>query len=239
MNEQITGAQFKRMVIHGAACITLQKQDINDLNVFPVPDGDTGTNMSMTIGTAVTELKKAEPATIDQAASITASALLRGARGNSGVILSLLFRGISKGLKGRAAATAADLAAAMQEGVSSAYKAVMKPAEGTVLTVSRLAAKEAADTAGAGETDPKKVLAAAIRAGRAALEQTIEMNPVLKKAGVVDAGGKGFLVILEGMLAELEGQPMPETGADAGEQKEKADFAALSAEEITFAFDTV
>ena len=238
MNEQITGALFKRMVLHGAAVITAQKQAINDLNVFPVPDGDTGTNMSMTIGTAVTELRKSEPATIDQAASVTASALLRGARGNSGVILSLLFRGLSKALKGRETADAAAFAAAMQEGVSAAYKAVMKPAEGTVLTVSRLAAKQAADTAAAGETDLGKVLEDAIRVGYATLAQTTEMNPVLKKAGVVDAGGKGYLLILDGMLAELRGEPMPET--EAGEPKEeKADFAAMAAEDITFAFDTV
>ena len=238
MNEQITGALFKRMVLHGAAVITAQKQAINDLNVFPVPDGDTGTNMSMTIGTAVTELRKSEPATVEQAASVTASALLRGARGNSGVILSLLFRGLSKALKGRETADAAAFAAAMQEGVSAAYKAVMKPAEGTVLTVSRLAAKQAVDTAAAGETDLKRVLEDAIRVGYAALAQTTEMNPVLKKAGVVDAGGKGYLLILDGMLAELRGEPMPET--EAGESREeKADFAAMAAEDITFAFDTV
>ena len=238
MNDQITGALFKRMVLHGAAAITAQKQAINDLNVFPVPDGDTGTNMSMTIGTAVTELRKSEPATVDQAASVTASALLRGARGNSGVILSLLFRGLSKALKGRETADAAAFAAAMQEGVSAAYKAVMKPAEGTVLTVSRLAAKQAVDTAAAGETDLEKVLEDAIRVGYATLSQTTEMNPVLKKAGVVDAGGKGYLLILDGMLAELRGEPMPET--ETGEPKEeKADFAAMAAEDITFAFDTV
>lgn len=238
MNEQITGALFKRMVLHGAAVITAQKQAINDLNVFPVPDGDTGTNMSMTIGTAVTELRKSEPATVEQAASVTASALLRGARGNSGVILSLLFRGLSKALKGRETADAAAFAAAMQEGVSAAYKAVMKPAEGTVLTVSRLAAKQAVDTAAAGETDLERVLEDAIRVGYAALAQTTEMNPVLKKAGVVDAGGKGYLLILDGMLAELRGEPMPET--EAGESgEEKADFATMAAEDITFAFDTV
>ena len=238
MNEQITGALFKRMVLHGAAVITAQKQAINDLNVFPVPDGDTGTNMSMTIGTAVTELRKSEPATVEQAASVTASALLRGARGNSGVILSLLFRGLSKALKGRETADAAAFAAAMQEGVSAAYKAVMKPAEGTGLTVSRLAAKQAVDTAAAGETDLERVLEDAIRVGYAALAQTTEMNPVLKKAGVVDAGGKGYLLILDGMLAELRGEPMPET--EAGESREeKADFATMVAEDITFAFDTV
>ena len=238
MNEQITGVLFKQMVLHGAAAITAQKQAINDLNVFPVPDGDTGTNMSMTIGTAVTELRKTTPTTVDQAASVTASALLRGARGNSGVILSLLFRGLSKALKGRETCDAAAFAAAMQEGVSAAYKAVMKPAEGTVLTVSRLAAKQAVDTA-AQEKDVEKVLEEAIRAGHEALAQTIEMNPVLKKAGVVDAGGKGYLLILEGMLAEMRGEPMPEVGDDGEPEKEKADFAMMAAEEITFAFDTV
>ena len=237
MNNQITGVLFKQMVLHGAAAITAQKQAINDLNVFPVPDGDTGTNMSMTIATAVTELRKSEPATLTKAADTTASALLRGARGNSGVILSLLFRGISKGLKGRETADAAAFAAAMQEGVSAAYKAVMKPAEGTVLTVSRLASKAAVDAA-AEEADVEKVLEEAIRVGYEALAQTTDMNPVLKKAGVVDAGGKGYLLILEGMLAELRGEPMPEMEADASSQ-EKADFAALSAEDITFTFDTV
>ena len=238
MNERITGALFKQMVLHGAAAITAQKQAINDLNVFPVPDGDTGTNMSRTIGTAVAELRKTSPATLDQAVSVTASALLRGARGNSGVILSLLFRGMSKGLKGMESADAAAFAAAMQEGVSSAYKAVMKPAEGTVLTVSRLAAKRAADVAAEGETDVEKMLEEAIKEGHEALAQTIEMNPVLKKAGVVDAGGKGYLLILEGMLAEMRGEPMPEVTEDAQAQ-EKADFAALSEEDITFTFDTV
>nr|WP_325178968.1 DAK2 domain-containing protein [uncultured Oscillibacter sp.] len=237
MNEQITGGLFKRMILHGAAAITAQKQAINDLNVFPVPDGDTGTNMSMTIGAAVTELRKSEPAALDQAVSITASALLRGARGNSGVILSLLFRGLSKGLKGHETAGAAEFAAAMQEGVSSAYKAVMKPAEGTVLTVSRLAAMRAAERA-AEETDFEKVLEAAIQEGYEALAQTTDMNPVLKKAGVVDAGGKGYLLILEGMLAELRGEPMPEA-VEEEPQKAKADFEVFSTEEITFAFDTV
>ncbi len=236
MNEQITGALFKQMVLHGAAAITAQKQAINDLNVFPVPDGDTGTNMSMTIGTAVTELQKSAPATLTQAADLTASALLRGARGNSGVILSLLFRGMSKGLKGLETADAAAFAAAMQQGVS-AYKAVMKPAEGTVLTVSRLAAKRAVEAA-AEESDIEKVLEEAIREGYETLAQTTDMNPVLKKAGVVDAGGKGYLLILEGMLAEMRGEPMPEISEDAAPQ-ERADFAALSDEDITFTFDTV
>ena len=238
MNKQINGALFKQMILHGAAAITAQKQAINDLNVFPVPDGDTGTNMSMTIATAVTELKKNSPATVEQAASITASALLRGARGNSGVILSLLFRGLSKALKGHETADAATFAAAMQEGVSAAYKAVMKPAEGTVLTVSRLAAKRAADVANQGETDIERVLEESIREGYEALAQTTDMNPVLKKAGVVDAGGKGYLLILEGMLAEMRDEPMPET-TESEAQESTIDYGAIAAEEITFTFDTV
>ena len=237
MYDQITASLFRQMVLHGAACIAREKQAVNDLNVFPVPDGDTGTNMSMTLAAAVTELQRTEPATVDQAASITASALLRGARGNSGVILSLLFRGISKGLKGRERADAAAFAAALQEGVSSAYKAVMKPTEGTILTVSRLATKRAVEAAAEGE-NLENMLEAAIASGHVALEQTIDMNPVLKKAGVVDAGGKGFLLILEGMLSELRGEPMPEL-AESAAPAAKADFAALSADEIPFAFDTV
>ena len=238
MNEHISGALFKQMVLHGAAAITAEKQAFNDLNVFPVPDGDTGTNMSMTIASAVDALRKAQPATIDQAASTTASALLRGARGNSGVILSLLFRGISKSLKGHETADAATFAAAMQEGVSAAYKAVMKPAEGTVLTVSRLAAKRAVDVVAKGETDVERVLEESIREGYEALAQTTDMNPVLKKAGVVDAGGKGYLLILEGMLAEMRGEPMPET-TETKTQENTIDYGAIAAEEITFTFDTV
>ena len=238
MNQNISGALFKRMVLHGAACITLEKQPINDLNVFPVPDGDTGTNMSMTIAAAVTELRKIDPESVDKAAFVTASALLRGARGNSGVILSLLFRGISKGLKGLESADAAAFAAALQEGVGAAYKAVMKPAEGTVLTVSRLAAKRAVEAA-AEKNDPEFVLSEALREGYNALAQTTDMNPVLKKAGVVDAGGKGFLVILEGMLAELRGEPTPEITESAASAKESIDYGAIAEEEITFTFDTV
>ena len=232
----IDGILFKQMVLHGSAAISLQKQKINDLNVFPVPDGDTGTNMSLTIAAAATEMKRSDPETIGQAASATASALLRGARGNSGVILSLLFRGIGKTLKGHDTADGALFAAAMQEGVGAAYGAVMKPAEGTVLTVSRLASKRAVEAA-AENNDLEFVLTEAIRVGYEALAQTTDMNPVLKKAGVVDAGGQGYLVILEGMLAALRGEPLPEVSDDA--QKEGADFASLTDEDITFTFDTV
>ena len=240
MSKEITGALFKQMILHGAAAITAQKQAINDLNVFPVPDGDTGTNMSMTIATAAEALRKAAPASVGQASSVTASALLQGARGNSGVILSLLFRGFGKALKDKDTADGADFAIALDYGVATAYKAVMKPAEGTILTVSRLTAARAADAARQTPNDPEAVLEAAIAEGQLALEHTTEMNPVLKKAGVVDAGGKGFLVILQGMLDSLRGVPMPE-GDGEGEAKveSKTDYAAIAAEEITFTFDTV
>ena len=236
MTDRISGSVFKQMVLFGAACITLERETINDLNVFPVPDGDTGTNMSLTIQTAAAELKKNQPATVSDAASITASALLRGARGNSGVILSLLFRGISKHLKGMDEADGVLLAAAMKEGVATAYSAVMKPAEGTVLTVSRLAADRAVQAAEECNS-VEYVLQEAIHKGLETLEETIEMNPVLKKAGVVDAGGKGYLVILDGMLRALRGEPIPEVTEEKAESK--ADFSVMSQEEITFTFDTV
>ena len=238
MTDRISGSAFKQMITFGAACVTQQKQAINDLNVFPVPDGDTGTNMSLTIQTAVNELKKSEPATVGEAAKITAGALLRGARGNSGVILSLLFRGLSKSVKGLTDMDGAQLAAAMAEGVTTAYGAVMKPAEGTVLTVSRLAAARAVEAA---QENPSAeyVLEQAIAAGYETLAQTIDMNPVLKKAGVVDAGGKGYLIILDGMLRALRGEVLPQVEEDGEKDQDKADFGALSLEDITFTYDTV
>ena len=237
MRQTIDAAAFQQMVIHAAAAISVEKQQVNDLNVFPVPDGDTGTNMSLTIAAAAGEMKKKSYDTVGQAAQATASALLRGARGNSGVILSLLFRGFAKAIKDRETMDGRDLAIALDFGVAAAYKAVMKPAEGTILTVSRMAAARAA---GAAREDncAEAVLAAAIEEGQAALADTVNQNPVLKKAGVVDAGGKGFLIILQGMLDQLQGRPMPELSEEEPEE-EKADFGALSAEEITFAFDTV
>ena len=236
MHDTITGALFKEMLLFGTASVTQAQQIINDLNVFPVPDGDTGTNMSLTIQTAAQELKKIDPVSVDQVASVTASALLRGARGNSGVILSLLFRGISKGLKGLKTADGCAFAAAMQEGVATAYNAVMKPAEGTILTVSRLAADRAME-ASKENNSIEYVLQQAIAQGEATLKETVNMNPVLKKAGVVDAGGKGFLVILGGMLSALRGEEMPELTTEGAQ--DKANFGALSLEDITFTFDTV
>ena len=237
MHDTITGPVFQEMLIFGAASIAKEKQSINDLNVFPVPDGDTGTNMSLTMHAAAQELQKRSPATVDLASSITASALLRGARGNSGVILSLLFRGMSKSLKGCVTADGCTFAAAMQEGVSAAYNAVMKPAEGTILTVSRLAADRAM-AASAEKNSVEYVIEQAIAQGEETLRQTVDMNPVLKKAGVVDAGGKGFLVILKGMLAALRGETMPALETEHA-ARDKADFASVGDEDITFAFDTV
>ena len=236
MHDTINGAMFKEMLLFGTVSIAQAQQAINDLNVFPVPDGDTGTNMTLTIQTAAQELKKIEPATVDQAASVTASALLRGARGNSGVILSLLFRGIAKELKGCKEADGAAFAAALQEGVAAAYNAVMKPAEGTILTVSRLAAERAVNAAEE-HNSVEYVIEQAIAQGEITLAQTTDMNPVLKKAGVVDAGGKGFLLILGGMLSALRGEERPELTEENAQ--EKADFAMLNEEDITFTFDTV
>ena len=237
MHDTITGPVFQEMLIFGATSIAKEKQSINDLNVFPVPDGDTGTNMSLTMHAAAQELQKRSPATVDLASSITASALLRGARGNSGVILSLLFRGMSKSLKGCVTADGGTFAAAMQEGVSAAYNAVMKPAEGTILTVSRLAADRAM-AASAEKNSVEYVIEQAIAQGEETLRQTVDMNPALKKAGVVDAGGKGFLVILKGMLAALRGETMPTLETEHA-ARDKADFASVGDEDITFAFDTV
>jgi DAK2 domain fusion protein YloV len=235
LREYIDGCAFKDMILHAASALETHKQAINELNVFPVPDGDTGTNMSLTMGAAAAELRKTTPQSVGKASEITASALLRGARGNSGVILSLLFRGISKNLRGRDEADGLEFAEAMIEGVTAAYKAVMKPAEGTILTVSRLASESAREAAADG-ADFEGTLIAAIEAGKEALADTINKNPVLKKAGVIDAGGKGYIIILEAMLAALRGEALPETEVSA--TKEKADFAEFETGDITYTYCT-
>ena len=236
MVTEITGLVFKDMIINASNAISIEKQTINDLNVFPVPDGDTGTNMSLTIGAAVNELNKRDPKTISETADVAASSLLRGARGNSGVILSLLFRGIAKSLKGVEAADAKTFAAALQSGVSSAYNAVMKPTEGTILTVSRMSAEAAVSAAEAVE-DVEELLEISLEAAKAALANTINQNPVLKKAGVIDAGGKGYVCILEGMLKALRGEML--TSSDGSVQpSDKADFAGFSDEDITYTYCT-
>ena len=238
MRQTIHGADFRRLIISAAASIEIHKQSINELNVFPVPDGDTGTNMSMTMNAAVADLKKAEDPTLDKAASITASAMLRGARGNSGVILSLLFRGISKALKGARECDGVLWARALQEGVDAAYKAVMKPAEGTILTVARLSAAKAAQAASENSYF-EFVQEAAVEEARIALANTVHQNPVLKKAGVIDAGGKGWLWALEAMLLALRGEDVSVPEDFQGEApKEQADFSEFNTEDITFPYCT-
>ena len=234
----INAAAFKDCMLCAYAALQANVQTINDLNVFPVPDGDTGTNMGLTMERAAQELRKKEFDTVASAADCVASALLRAARGNSGVILSLLFRGISKKLKGLHEADAKTFAAAMQEGVEAAYKAVMKPAEGTILTVSRLASAAAAETA-AKDAGLEKTFEAAIRAGDEALADTVNLNPVLKKAGVVDAGGMGYMVILKAMFDSLRGTFVPPEDQIRIEEIAENPAGYDARENITFAFDTV
>ena len=237
MRQTINGADFRRLVINAAAAIEINKQALNDLNVFPVPDGDTGTNMSMTINAAAADLRKLEDPSLEKASSATASATLRGARGNSGVILSLLFKGISKRLKGCDHCDGVLWAEALQGGVDAAYKAVMKPAEGTILTVARLAAAKAAQAAQE-NNHIEFVHEAAIAEAKEALANTINQNPVLKKAGVVDAGGKGWLVALEAMELALRGEDLVVPEGTATEARESADFSGFDADDITFTYCT-
>ena len=237
MKQIINGADLRRMVISAAAAIEMGKQGLNDLNVFPVPDGDTGTNMSMTINAAAGDLRKTEDPSLGQAAKVAASAMLRGARGNSGVILSLLFRGISKRLKDTETADGVLWAEALQEGVDAAYKAVMKPAEGTILTVARLAAARAREAAQE-NNHIEFVHEAAIAEAKVALADTVNQNPVLKKAGVVDAGGKGWLVALEAMLSSLQGNDVIVPEGAVAETKEAANFDDFDTDEITFTYCT-
>ncbi len=236
----MNAADFRECMLCAYNALSAKTQQINDLNVFPVPDGDTGTNMCLTMEKAAAELRRNEFSTISAAADSVASALLRAARGNSGVILSLLFRGISLKLKGLAEADPKSFAAAMQEGVNAAYKAVMKPAEGTILTVSRLASDAAAKNAGAGL---EAMLEHAVKAGDAALADTVNLNPVLKKAGVVDAGGMGYMVILKAILASLRGEVRSDEGQvtmdEVMAQPQRVFEVEGVQDVITFAFDTV
>ena len=237
MRQTINGTEFRRMVINAAASIEINKQALNDLNVFPVPDGDTGTNMSMTINAAANDLRKLEDPALDKAAAAVASATLRGARGNSGVILSLLFKGINKRLKGNTVCDGVLWAEALQEGVDSAYKAVMKPAEGTVLTVSRLAAAKARQAA-LENNHIEYVHQAALEEAKIALANTVNQNPVLKKAGVVDAGGRGWVVALEAMLLALRGEDIDIPEGGVAEARESAAFSDFDSEDITFTYCT-
>ncbi|MBQ7133422.1 MAG: DAK2 domain-containing protein [Ruminococcus sp.] len=237
----INGQILKQAIISGANNICSQKAKINDLNIFPVPDGDTGTNMSMTIMAAVKELEKLDSDDAGVVAKKTASAMLRGARGNSGVITSLFFRGFSSGLEGKKEASGKDLAEALKLGVDAAYKAVMKPTEGTMLTVGRMAA-EAAVEAIADTDDVVEVWEVVCEEAQRALDLTPTMLPVLKKAGVVDAGGKGILVIFEGMLSVLrDGVVIEATEVADDEEGEEDAFRSAAAEfddDITFTYCT-
>lgn len=240
MRDYIDAAAFKNMILCADAALAENTQMINELNVFPVPDGDTGTNMGLTMNAAATELRKKEHYAVDAVADCVASALLRGARGNSGVILSLLFRGISRRLKGMETIGAKELAAAMNDGVEAAYKAVMKPAEGTILTVARLAAASAVEFAKTSE-DIEMMLEVSNKTAEEALEDTVNQNPVLRKAGVVDAGGKGYIVIFNAMLAYLRGEVQaPAKAIDhSAIANESGAFDVFDTSEITYAFDTV
>ncbi len=240
MREYLDAAVFKDMLLCADAALAENTQQINELNVFPVPDGDTGTNMGLTMNEAATQLRKKEFYAVDAVADCVAGALLRGARGNSGVILSLLFRGISRRLKGMETVGAKEFAAAMEDGVDAAYKAVMKPAEGTILTVARMASAAAVEYTKKG-TDIEEMLDTALKIGEEALENTVNQNPVLQKAGVVDAGGKGYIIIFGAMLACLRGEvSAPAAAVQVGAAaNESSAFDVFGTDEITYAFDTV
>ena len=235
--DYIDGAALRKMLMGAAAVIEQHKQQINELNVFPVPDGDTGTNMGMTLSSAANDLRKMEGAPLHKVADAAASAMLRGARGNSGVILSLLFRGFSKSLKGLEECNGCQLADALLSGVEAAYKAVMKPTEGTMLTVARVSANDAKE---ASEKDAsfEAVLSVTVESAAAALAETVHQNPVLEKAGVVDAGGKGWLYVLEAMLSVAQGKEIDVPEAAEEPVKEHADFADFNTEDITFQYCT-
>ncbi|GAB6173632.1 DAK2 domain-containing protein [Paradesulfitobacterium aromaticivorans] len=211
----INGQQWKHMVAGGARALEQRKQEVDALNVFPVPDGDTGTNMFLTIQSAARDAEQTAGDSVSEVAAAVSMGSLMGARGNSGVILSQLLRGIAKGVEGLKTVTSGELAQALQTGVDTAYKAVMRPVEGTILTVSRETARAALAKAKHGGT-PLETLTEGYRKGQEALAKTPELLPALKQAGVVDAGGQGFLIILGGWIAVLEGKaPQPESFAAA------------------------
>ena len=241
MSKVINGELFKNMMTLAASAVEESKEQLNSLNVFPVPDGDTGTNMSLTLNAAARELAKYEELTLSKACDITSTSLLRGARGNSGVITSLLFRGLTKAMKEMETAGAVHFANALAEGVKTAYKAVMKPAEGTILTVSRVSAEAAVKAAEEGK-NLDEVIEIAIEAAKVELPNTMELNPVLKKAGVVDAGAFGYIVIMEGVQAAVTGKK-PDNSFKPEEKVKSAadsgvDYLVFDERDITFAYCT-
>lgn len=235
--ERIDGSALKRMIINAANAVELNKQVLNELNVFPVPDGDTGTNMSLTIRAAANELN-GKPEEVGAIADTVAHAMVRGARGNSGVIMSLLFRGFGKRLKDLKELDGKIFAEAMQLGVESAYKSVMKPAEGTILTVSRVSAAKGLEVS-AENPDIEYVVAAMLESAEVALAETVHQNPVLEKAGVVDAGGKGYCIIIDAMLKALRGEII-EASADSQSENtaSSANFSDFNTADIKFAYCT-
>ena len=238
-HNKISAEEYRKLIINAAQCLEDNKEEINELNVFPVPDGDTGSNMSMTVGHAAEELLKNKDVSIEEVAVKTAKAMLHGARGNSGVIISLLFRGIAKGLENSTECDGVAWANALQHGVEAAYKSVDRPAEGTILTVARCCA-DAAMQAAKEENSFEYVLSAAIKEAEKALANTVYQNPVLEKAGVVDAGGKGWLLVMQAMLHALNKDDVsysPKATASS-DTKEKADFSSFDTEDITFGFCT-
>ena len=237
----INGDILRDAIISAANNLSNNRKQVDDLNVFPVPDGDTGTNMSMTLSNSARALEKLSGATASKVASVNADALLRGARGNSGVITSLLFRGFAKGMANDDFVTPENITKALELGVESAYKAVMKPTEGTILTVSRVASEYARKALTEGK-DEIAVFEAAIEGAKTALEQTPELLPALKKAGVVDAGGYGFVLILEGMLSVMKDKVMIEA-KNSSSSEDEAESSVMSAVaeyegEITFTYCT-
>ncbi|MBR6669449.1 MAG: DAK2 domain-containing protein, partial [Ruminococcus sp.] len=237
----INGSLLRDAFISGAVTIANKKREVDELNVYPVPDGDTGTNMSMTMSAAIAELKRlSDNVTVSEVASVTASALLRGARGNSGVILSLIFRGFAKGLAGCEEAGCDDIANALELGVDAAYKAVMKPTEGTILTVSKAAAIKAQEIANS--TNDTTVLWQEICAeANSMLQKTPDMLPVLKKAGVVDAGGQGLVIIFDAILDVLKGGAIAVSEEKSSSEASKEQFRTAVSEydeEINFTYCT-
>ena len=237
--QAIDGLLLREMVLAGAALLERNREAVDALNVFPVPDGDTGTNMSLTMGSATRELTQKEYPRADQAAEALAKGALRGARGNSGVITSQLYRGFARALEGVEKITPMDFAKALKSGADTAYKAVMKPKEGTILTVARVIAEDALKQAQAAPDDFDALFNVILTTGENILKRTTEMLPVLKQAGVVDAGGRGLMLLYQGYAAVLRGETidaLPDT-IEAGAEVEFVDDHD-SLEEITFAYCT-
>ena len=236
-HEIINGEDYKKLIINAAQSLEDNKDEINELNVFPVPDGDTGSNMSLTVAEAAKELMKNDTMTLDETVKKTASAMLHGARGNSGVITSLLFRGIAKELSNATECDGIAWAKALKSGVEAAYTAVDRPAEGTILTVAKRCA-DAAEKAAMEKNSFEYVLDSAINEAKIALDDTVKQNPVLEKAGVVDAGGMGWLIVMKAMHQALIGKKAISYHVKHEEVKEKADFSSFTAEDITFTYCT-